>query len=62
MVMYSRQRGLLSIAVLLADGEAASDWFISSKNQVAFFTKPLPLYAHCKRNLNLWSLVEIEKE
>jgi histone deacetylase 1/2 len=36
--------------------------FISSKDQVAdIFTKPLPLplYEHCKRNLNL-SLVEIE--
>jgi histone deacetylase 1/2 len=36
--------------------------FISSKDQVAdILTKPLllPLYEHCKRNLNL-SLVEIE--
>jgi hypothetical protein len=31
-------------------------WFISSKDQVAdIFTKPLslPLFEHCKRNLNL---------
>ena len=37
--------------------------FISSKDQVAdIFTKPLPLplYDHCRRNLNLLSPVEIE--
>jgi hypothetical protein len=37
--------------------------FISSKDQVAhIFTKllPLPLFEHCRRNLNLVSLVEIE--
>jgi hypothetical protein len=37
--------------------------FISSKDQIAdIFTKPLPLplYEHCKRNLNLVQPVEIE--